>query len=131
MSASSPPEDRDGALVSEQWPAASRNWEVVAIETFHRIAGSPRKSTRLRARKLCRHGCWIGTTPLICRTEVARLIGCHPDTLSRDTEELESEGLVGKKLGGSGKRWRLDSVLAYAKRKGLGTRAPGRPRKLG
>lgn len=82
------------------------------------------------AQKPPQHSAGNGNSSLIGRKEVAQLLGCHPDTLSRDRKKLAAAGLVGKRLAGSSIRWRRDDVMAYAERIGLtGKRAPGRPRK--
>lgn len=66
--------------------------------------------------------------PFFDREELANILGCHPDTVSRDRKKLEAEGLVGRKLAGRRIRWRKDQTIAYAERKGLtGKRRPGRP----
>lgn len=67
----------------------------------------------------------------IGREEVAELLGCHPDSLSRMRKELGAEGLIGIRIEGCRSlRWRREDVLAYMAHKGLsGKRKPGRPRK--
>ena len=68
-------------------------------------------------------------SPLLGRTEVAKLLGCHMDTISRRRKRLEAGGLVGKRLIGRSIRLRREDVLAYVEREGLtGKRRPGRPR---
>ena len=124
----------------EQWPATLPQWEVVDVETFHRM---PKKGTWriitgyvggplvIYGDRLTKSGRTRNPDSMFLdREEVARELGLHPDTFSRRREEYEAKGLVGKKLGGSRIKWRREDVDAFAAREGLtGKRAPGRPRK--
>lgn len=109
-----------------QWEVRYGSLGLKGITIITGLAGGP---ILVQDQEPGQHSACNGDSPLLGRKDVARLIGCHPCTVSRDREKLEAEGLVGKKIGGRSYRWRRDDVLAYAASKGLtGKRAPGRPR---
>ena len=111
---------------ADLFPSTGRHTYIVVVED--------RRIVELRATKdnpNQRPAVKVDKT-LLDREEVAELLGMNADRMCWKPvrEKLEAAGLVGKRIGGRRKKWRLDDVLAYAERMGLtGKRRPGRPRK--
>jgi hypothetical protein len=106
---------------ADLFPATGRHTYVVVVED--------RRIVELRAADQA-PAALPDDSPFGDREWVAKILGCHPDKLSRDRRRLEAAGLVGRKLNGRRIMWRKEDVIAYAARVGLtGKRKPGRPRK--
>ena len=69
-------------------------------------------------------------SPFLSREQVADMLGCHPDTLSRKRAKLEGDGLRARYGPGSKLVYHQDDVRAFMAKRGLtGRRGRGRPRK--
>lgn len=134
MSASSPPDHH--MKPSEPW-----HCEVVDAATFWREALQGGASVILG---LPGGPLWIpgdgqrgdretaaGNSPFLDRRQVAKMLGCHPDTLTRKRADLERQGLRARRGPGRKRMYRREDVVACMERQGLtGKRGRGRPRKI-